>query len=102
MSKYITDKRYFMILVFLILVVTVIFLTLIYWPAIPHPEAAQKTAEFGTSVTLTPTALPTHFQNFSPDYFENQNTTNGLLIGSVVLVAVILLGVLISIRNNEK
>ena len=90
MSKYITDKRYFMILLLLVLLVIFAFTVIILWPNISG------------SITPTPTDLPENFPNVIRDYFENQNGTNGLLAGSVVLVLIILLGVLISIRNNEK
>ena len=104
MSKYIADKKYTIILLLLILLVIVVFVGIIMWPSIPHPEKTLSPAELQITptITMTPTPLPTNFPQVISDYFENQNQTNGLLVGSVVLVLVILLGVLISIRNNEK
>ncbi len=102
MSKYITDKRYFMILILLILLVTFAFVMIILWPNISGSILPASTPQFTPTITPTPTELPTNFPNVIRDYFENQNGTNGLLAGSVVLVLIILLGVLISIRNNEK
>ena len=96
MSKYITDKRYFMILLLLVLLVIFAF-TVISGSILP-----ASTPQFTPTITPTPTDLPENFPNVIRDYFENQNGTNGLLAGSVVLVLIILLGVLISIRNNEK
>ncbi len=104
MSKYITDKKYTILLLFIILVVILVFSLIILWPSIPHPAFLQsrQTPLYTPTVTMTPTPLPTTFPAVISDYFENQNGTNGLLAGSVVLVLIILLGVLISIRNNEK
>ena len=102
MLKYITDKRYFMLLLVLILIVILAFIGIILWPTLSSNVFPQKTPLYTPTITPTPTALPTNFPNVIRDYFENQNGTNGLLAGSVVLVLVILLGVLISIRNNEK
>ena len=102
MSKYITDKRYFMILLLLILLVIFAFTVNILWPNISGSILPASTPQFTPTITPTPTDLPENFPNVIRDYFENQNGTNGLLAGSVVLVLIILLGVLISIRNNEK
>ena len=104
MLKYITDKKYMGFLVILILIVMVIFIGIIFWPSLPHQNGlfGQKTAILTPTITPTPTELPTNFPPVIRDYFENQNGTNGLLIGSVITVLIILLGVLISIRNNEK
>ena len=102
MSKYITDKRYFMILLLLVLLVIFAFTVIILWPNISGSILPASTAQFTPTITPTPTDLPENFPNVIRDYFENQNGTNGLLAGSVVLVLIILLGVLISIRNNEK
>lgn len=102
MSKYITDKRYFMILLLLVLLVIFAFTVIILWPNISGSILPASTPQFTPTITPTPTDLPENFPNVIRDYFENQNGTNGLLAGSVVLVLIILLGVLISIRNNEK
>lgn len=102
MSKYITDKQYFMILLLLVLLVIFAFTVIIFWPSISGSILPVSTPQFTPTITPTPTELPTNFPNVIRDYFENQNGTNGLLAGSVVLVLIILLGVLISIRNNEK
>ncbi|MBQ6520596.1 MAG: hypothetical protein IJI14_17955 [Anaerolineaceae bacterium] len=102
MSKYITDKRYFMILLILILIVSLTFIGIILWPDLSQTILPQSTPLYTPTITPTPTELPTNFPNVIRDYFENQNGTNGVLAGSVVLVLIILLGVLISIRNNEK
>ena len=102
MLKYITDKRYFMILIALILIVSLTFIIIILWPDISSSILPVSTPQFTPTITPTPTDLPENFPNVIRDYFENQNGTNGLLAGSVVLVLIILLGVLISIRNNEK
>ena len=102
MLKYITDKKYFMILVVLILVVIFVFSVIIFWPSLSSTFLPVSTPQFTPTITPTPTDLPENFPNVIRDYFENQNGTNGLLAGSVVLVLIILLGVLISIRNNEK
>lgn len=103
MSKYIADKKYTILLLMIIFVVILVFIGIILWPSLPHPGLlSQKTPLYTPTATLTPTPLPTTFPAVISDYFENQNGTNGLLAGSVVLVLIILLGVLISIRNNEK
>ncbi len=102
MSKYITDKKYFMVLLVLILLVIFAFMVIIFWPEISGSILPVSTPQFTPTITPTPTELPTNFPNVIRDYFENQNGTNGVLAGSVVLVLIILLGVLISIRNNEK
>ncbi len=104
MGKYITDKRYTILLLIIMLVVIVVFAGIIFWPSIKSSGLLEPkfTPQFTPTVTPTPTDLPDYYPNVIRDYFENQNGTNGLLIGSVVLVLIILLGVLISIRNNEK
>lgn len=101
MLKYITDKKYMLLLFIIICLVILIFAGIIFWPVLPHAEQTAS-LQFTPTITPTPTELPTNFPPVIRDYFENQNGTNGLLIGSVVLVLLILLGVLISIRNNEK
>ena len=104
MAKYINDKRHTIILVVLILVVILMFTGIILWPSTLRNVfmSGKPTPLVPPTVTPTPTALPTTFPVVIDDYFENQNGTNGLLIGSVILVAIILIGVLISIKNNEK
>lgn len=102
MSKYITDKRFFMILFLLILLVILVFIGIIYWPAVQYELHKNVTPQFTPTITPTPTKLPTSFPNVARDYFEYHNMTDGLLVGSGFLVLIILLGVLISIRNNEK
>ncbi len=104
MSKYITDKRYTIFLLLIILAVIIIFAGIILWPDISQQFHAETLNNLESSLTIqpTPTQLPTSFPDVIPDYFDNEKGTNGLLAGSVVLVLVILLGVLISIRNNEK
>ena len=104
LSKYITNKGYMALLVVLCIIVMLIFAGIILWPSIPHPDSlfSNGTPRFTPTITPTPTELPTNFPPVIRDYFENQNGTNGLLIGSVVLVLIVLIGVLISIRNNEK
>ncbi len=103
-SKYITNKKYTALLLVLCILVILVFTGIILWPSIPHTESifSNGTAQFTPTITPTPTELPTNFPPVIRDYFENQNGTNGLLVGSVVLVLIILIGVLISIRNNEK
>ncbi len=104
LSKYITDKKYMTLLLALSFIVMLVFAVIIFWPSIPHPDSllSKGTPLFTPTITPTPTELPKNFPPVIRDYFENQNGTNGLLIGSVVLVLIVLLGVLISIRNNEK
>ena len=104
LSKYITDKKYMTLLLVLCFIVILVFAGIIFWPSRPHPDSlfSNGTPQFTPTITPTPTELPTNFPPVIRDYFENQNGTNGLLVGSVVLVLIILLGVLISIRNNEK
>ena len=104
MDKYITDKRYTLLLLSLIFIEILVFIGIFFWPSIPdsYKPFAKPTLQFTPTITPTPTALPTTFPQVIPDYFENQNGTVGVLAGSVVLVLIILLGVLISIRNNEK
>ena len=104
LSKYITDKKYMTLLLVLCFIVILVFAGIIFWPVLPHPDSlfSNGTPQFTPTITPTPTELPTNFPPVIRDYFENQNGTNGLLVGSVVLVLIILMGVLISIRNNEK
>ncbi len=102
MSKYITDKRYTMLLLFIILIVILVFAGIILKPFLIEQNQISLNTASEISSLPTATALPPTFPDVIPDYFENQNGTIGLLAGSVVLVLVILFGVLISIRNNEK
>lgn len=103
MLKYITDKKYMLLLLVIILCVILVFIGIIIWPEMNiRFGATAEISQITPTITATPTELPTNFPPVIRDYFENQNGTNGLLIGSVVLVLIILLGVLISIRNNEK
>ena len=102
MSKYITDKRYTMLLLFIILIVILVFAGIILKPFLIEQNQISLNTASEISSLPTATALPPIFPDVIPDYFENQNGTIGLLAGSVVLVLVILFGVLISIRNNEK
>ena len=51
---------------------------------------------------LTATPLPERFAEMPRDYFENENETTKLITGGAVILGIILLGVLISRRNNEK
>lgn len=103
MLKYITDKKYMLLLLVIILIVILVFIGIIVWPEMNvHFGTTAAPRQITPTITATPTELPTNFPPVIRDYFENQNGTNGLLIGSVVLVLIILLGVLISIRNNEK
>ena len=98
MSKYITDKRFFIILLMLILVVSLLFLVIIFWPQLTQ----GKTPENAIIPTATAMKIPSNFPEELHEYVDDGMMTNGLLVGSVILVVIILLGVLISIRNNEK
>ena len=92
-----------MILLLIILVILLTFTCIIFWSSISSSiPFLNPTPQYTLTITPTPTDLPENFPQVIPDYFENRNGTNGLLAGSVVLVLIILLGVLISIRNNEK
>ena len=103
MSQYINDKKHTIFVIVMILFVILIFAGIIFWPmGLREKVIPQTTPLYTPTITPTPTELPTTFPQVIPDYFENQNGTNGVLVGSVVLVAIILLGVLISIKNNEK
>lgn len=56
----------------------------------------------GVMVTPTPTALPTNYPDVIREYFENDHETDSLILGGTLLVLIVLIGVVISKRNNEK
>lgn len=98
-----TPKSSFKYYILAIIAVFVVFFLIAGQDFLPKPSFHNaKTESAAPTITPTPTELPETFPNVIPDYFNNQHETEGLLIGAAVLVLVILLGVLVSIRNNEK
>ena len=100
-----TTKTSFKFYILAILAVLIVFFFIAGRDFLPKPAellAGTVTEEGTPTVTPTPTELPESFPDVIPDYFDNQNETDGLLVGAAILVLVILFGVLVSIRNNEK
>ncbi len=98
-----TTKTSFKYYILAIIAVFVVFFLISGQDFLPKPSFSNADAELVTpTITPTPTELPESFPDVIPDYFNNQHETEGLLVGAAVLVLVILFGVLISIRNNEK
>lgn len=95
---------------FLIVIVIIIFASILAGsdalrqnqvPVNPHSEY-QLTVLPSLSQIPTVTDLPDDYPNLPREYFENENVTDGIILAGAVLVIIILLGVLISKRNNEK
>lgn len=62
----------------------------------------ELSARITPTITPTPTELPEKFQYIIPDYFDNENRTDGIIWGAAVILFIILIGIFISKRNNEK
>jgi hypothetical protein len=49
---------------------------------------------------LTP--LPENYPKLPREFFENENQTNGIILGGTILVLIIVIGTLISIKNEHR
>lgn len=104
MKKPSTKRKNFNIIWSLMLLLTaVIFAFILIKPRHFQINPAEEIqTELSISVTPTPTELPEKFQYIIPDYFENENRTDGIIWGAAVILLIILIGIFISKRNNEK
>lgn len=103
-------KHYFNWVPFLFVLVIILFLCILIGPeklsTVPAPVNQQSEVLMTVlpSPTIVPTAtdLPEDYPNLPREYFENENETEGIILGGTILVIIILLGVIISKHNNEK
>ena len=108
MKKQSTKRKDFNIVWSLMLLLTaVLFAFILIGPRHFETNTEEETqTELSMSVpsaiTPTPTELPEKFQYIIPDYFENENRTDGIIWGAAVILFIILIGIFISKRNNEK
>ena len=110
MKKYRPFSSSFLYNIVPLLLVIIVFFLIIALPGIITNYEEMASAETqAENVSIlpptpqpTPTALPEDYPNVIRDYFENENETNGLVIGAGVLLMIIFIGVFVSKRNNEK
>lgn len=100
------NKTYFLVYILAVIVILV-FIAIIIGPQgfqdIERNRMAAAGTVFPTEAANTiPSPMPENYPDLPRDYFENGNQTNALMVGGMILVLIILLGVLISKRNNEK
>lgn len=63
--------------------------------ASPNQTQPVVTAAAGT---VFPTPTPTRF----PEYLTNQDQTNGIILGSTILVLIVVIGTLTIIRHGDR
>jgi hypothetical protein len=65
---------------------------------------AEISPETSLSLTAMPTEtpLPENYPKLPREYFENENETDGIILGGTVLVLIILIGTLVFIRNTYQ
>ncbi len=63
-------------------------------------KAAKMEGSADLLPTLTP--LPEDYPKLPREFFENENQTNGIILGGTILVLIIVIGTLISIKNEHK
>lgn len=86
----------------LLAVVILAFVWILFGPKDPGAIRQAFDSSFVPTATPIPTALPASYPHLIREYFENDKATYGVILGGAVLVIIVLLGVVISRRNNEK
>ncbi|GAP41818.1 hypothetical protein [Flexilinea flocculi] len=63
-----------------------------------------KSAKMDESAIILPTLtpLPENYPKLPREFFENENQTNGIILGGTILVLIIVIGTLISIKNEHR
>jgi hypothetical protein len=83
-----------------LVLVVMVFLTTAAWtsaqPVLDGPAASAQTTQASPTAALS--ATPTRF----PEYATNQDQTNGIVLGSTILVSIIIIGTLTVIRISER
>ena len=85
----------------ILLLIMIAFLASIAWTAQQPVEAAAlqtQPAVTEPSSTLQITATPARI----PEQFTNQDQTNGIILGSTILVLIIVIGTLTVIRHGDR
>lgn len=67
---------------------------------VQHLKSAKMEGAAMILPTLTP--LPENYPKLPREFFENENQTNGIILGGTILVLIIVIGTLISIKNEHK
>lgn len=66
-------------------------------------QKIESQTVLGTPVPLpTLTPLPEDYPNLPREYFENENQTTGIILGGTILIMIIMIGTLVSLRNERK
>lgn len=106
-----SKKKFFYWIPFLLLVIFAVFALIIFGTggeisfspneAVLELSALEITDETGLIVTETP--LPEDYPKLPREYFENEDETDGVILGGTVIVLIILIGTLVFIwKDNHK
>ncbi len=70
----------------------------------PANHVIYQTNEIGAIITVQPTLtpLPTNYPKLAREYFDNENQTDGIIIGGTALVLIILIGSLVHVGNEHR
>jgi hypothetical protein len=85
----------------ILLLIVVVFLSAIASTA-QQPADASPNQTQPVLTTVTGTALPTPTPTRFPEHLTDQNQTNGIILGSTVLVLIVIIGTLTVIRHGER
>lgn len=104
-------KKFFYWIPFLLLLILAVFTLILFGTggelSFSPEEAASELSELEitdeTGMIVTATPLPEDYPKLPREYFENENETDGVIIGGTVIVLIILIGTLVFIwKDNHK
>ena len=105
-----SQQRRFNWILFLIICILVVFAFILsesdnLGPTTQTPQAFQmnvlQTAE-PTIILPTPTPFPSDYPKLPAEYFENEDQTDGVILGGTVLVLIILIGTMVFIQKEHQ
>ena len=104
-----SKKKFFYWIPFLLLLILAVFALILIGTggelSFSPKEAASELSALGitdeTGMLVTETPLPEDYPKLPREYFENENETDGVILGGTVIVLIILIGTLVFIRKDN-
>ena len=105
-----SQRRRFNWVLFLIICILVVFAFILSESdKIEHASQTSRTIQMGllqtaepTIILPSPTPFPSDYPKLPAEYFENEDQTDGVILGGTVLVLIILIGTMVFIQKEHQ